>query len=73
MSNEDHVEFYQETVTPHQDEETGLRDWRWRVKAGNGEIVASGEGYTRREDAERGFRAAARSMSVAYVAYMSGS
>ena len=29
-------------------------EWRWRVKAPNGEIIAdSGEGYTRREDAER--------------------
>jgi uncharacterized protein YegP (UPF0339 family) len=34
-------------------------EWRWRVKADNGEVVAVGEGYTRREDAERGLRAAA--------------
>jgi uncharacterized protein YegP (UPF0339 family) len=31
-------------------------DYRWRLKAGNGEIVASGEGYTRMADAERGAR-----------------
>lgn len=24
--------------------------WRWRAKAGNGEIVASGESYERRAD-----------------------
>lgn len=26
---------------------------RWRMKAANGEIVATGEGFTRAEDAER--------------------
>lgn len=30
-------------------------EWRFRVKGLNGEIVATGEGYTRREDALRGF------------------
>ena len=40
----------------------GQSDWRWRVRADNGEIVASGEGYTRREDAERGYRAARDAM-----------
>lgn len=24
--------------------------WRWRLKAGNGEIIASGEGYHNRAD-----------------------
>ena len=29
--------------------------WRWRLRARNGEIVAeSGEGYVRREDCEHG-------------------
>lgn len=28
-------------------------EWRWNCKAGNGEITQQGEGYTRREDAER--------------------
>lgn len=27
--------------------------WRWRAQAGNNEIVAQGEAYTRKEDAER--------------------
>lgn len=27
--------------------------WRWRRKAGNGEIIASGEAHTRRPDARR--------------------
>jgi uncharacterized protein YegP (UPF0339 family) len=30
-------------------------EWRWRLRARNGEVVAeSGEGYTRREDCEHG-------------------
>jgi hypothetical protein len=30
--------------------------WRWRLKAGNGEIVATGEAHTREQDAERAAR-----------------
>jgi hypothetical protein len=30
-------------------------EWSWRLKAGNGEIVAVGEGYSNRTDALRGF------------------
>jgi uncharacterized protein len=26
-------------------------EWRWRLKAGNGEIIASGESYKNRQDA----------------------
>ena len=29
-------------------------EWRWRVRAENGEIVAEGESYTRKHDALRG-------------------
>lgn len=43
---------------------TGKRGWRWRVRAGNGEIVATGESYTRREDAVRGFHDAAEAFRV---------
>ena len=32
--------------------------WRWRLTAANGEIVATGEGYTSQRDAQRGFTAA---------------
>lgn len=42
------------------------REWRWRVRSGNGEIVATGEGYTREEDARRGFRDAAHAMFKAF-------
>lgn len=30
-------------------------EWRFRVKGRNGEIVATSEGYTRKDDAKRGF------------------
>ena len=26
------------------------KEWRWRLKAANGEIIASGEGYTNKKD-----------------------
>jgi len=42
--NESRIETYED--------EAG--EWRWRLVAGNGEVVAHGEGYTRREDAQRG-------------------
>lgn len=39
--------------------------WYWRVKAKNGQIIATGgEGYTRRFSAQRGFR---RFMSLRVV------
>lgn len=41
----------------YQDEEG---QWRFRVKGTNGEIVATGEGYTRPADAERGLSALRR-------------
>lgn len=31
--------------------------WRWRLKSANGEIVASGEGYTRKQGALAGVKA----------------
>lgn len=43
-TNVDHVEVY----FSEQDQQ-----WRWHAKAGNGEIVAQGEGHDRAEDAER--------------------
>lgn len=30
----------------------GADGWRWQAKGGNGEILASGEAYVRRRDAE---------------------
>ena len=32
-----------------------IGQWRWRLRAANGEVIAeSGEGYTRRADCEHG-------------------
>lgn len=39
------VEFYED--------EAG--EWRWRVKGGNGEPVATGEGHSSERDAKRAF------------------
>ena len=33
--------------------------WRWRLKAANGRIVATGEAHSRKRDAERAIRTAA--------------
>jgi hypothetical protein len=54
------VEVYESGYRPEMPEGMEPReDWRWRLKAGNGEIVASGEGYTAERDARRGFSAVA--------------
>jgi uncharacterized protein YegP (UPF0339 family) len=42
-------------------------DWRWRVQAANGEIVATGEGFTRRRDAKRGFEDMASTVRRAWL------
>ena len=55
-----HVEFYQEESNEGEEGQ-----WRWRVKAGNGEIVATGEGHTRKEDARRAFETACSTMQAA--------
>jgi hypothetical protein len=36
--------------------EDAAGEFRWRVKAGNGEIVATGEGHPRRDGARRGLK-----------------
>lgn len=46
-------------LTPHADDvgeiyQRADDDWGFRIKAGNGEQIGGGEGYTRQEDAERG-------------------
>jgi uncharacterized protein YegP (UPF0339 family) len=43
----------------------------WRLKAGNHEIVTSSEGYTRAEDAVRGFRTMAECASQALIDHLS--
>lgn len=42
-------------------------EWRWRLKARNGEIVAQGEGYKTRAGAERGAEALRRAAMQAKV------
>lgn len=32
--------------------------WRWRLQGANGEIIAIGEAYTRKADAQRGLQTA---------------
>ena len=61
-------EFFDEDLTLP----AGKKEWRWRVKAGNGEIVASGEGYTTERDAHRGFLAAFEAMRKAAEAGWAG-
>jgi uncharacterized protein YegP (UPF0339 family) len=46
----------------------GKDGWRWRIKAANGEVVATGESHTRKEDAER---ALATVLELAHQAYVS--
>ncbi len=50
-------------MTEHRPQVTYYRDevggWRWHLRGGNGEIVATGESHTRREDAERAFEGVA--------------
>lgn len=42
-------------------------EWRWRLKASNGEVIASGEGYKTRHGAERGTEALRRAAKLAKV------
>ncbi len=49
--NEARFEVYESTKTS---------DWRWRLRAKNGEIVAQGEGYRDKNDAFRGIAAVKR-------------
>lgn len=42
-------------------------EWRWRLKASNGKIVASGEGYKRKQGAQAGVRAHRRAAVTARV------
>jgi len=43
-------------------------EWRWRLRARNGEVVAeSGEGYKRREDCEHGINLVRQSTEAKIV------
>ncbi|HPR09443.1 YegP family protein [Candidatus Saccharibacteria bacterium] len=43
------------------------KGWRWRLKAGNGEVVATGEEYTTKDGAMRGCEAVARAAGSADI------
>lgn len=57
------IEVYREVTKPGIDNAAITvreeADYRWRLKADNGEIIASGEGFTTHHDARRGFGAVA--------------
>lgn len=42
----------------------GRKRWRWRYVAGNGEIVASGESYSRKVDCEHAVKLMRQSASA---------
>lgn len=42
-------------------------EWRWRLKASNGQVVASGEGYKTQAGAKRGCEALQRAAKLAKV------
>lgn len=41
--------------------------WRWRLKAGNGEVVAVGEEYTSKDGAKRGCEAVVKAANEAEI------
>ena len=56
------VEFYQDVQG----------DWRWRLYADNGEIVASGEAHESERDAQRAFERAVEIGSLSLVDMQEG-
>ncbi len=47
------------------------RQWNWRVKAGNNEIIATGEGYNNLTDAEATVRLLQNDLVRAIMKYLS--
>lgn len=43
------------------------KDWRWHLKAGNGEIIAQGEGYTSKSGVQRGIETMRTAAVIASV------
>lgn len=57
------VEVYETSRFPlFQDSNKSLTEWRFRIRAVNGEIVAQSEGYTTKAAAEKGVRALRRAL-----------
>lgn len=60
MSGQAHFEYYESR--PPESESTpfdGEPEWRWRLRAANGEVVASGEGYASKGGVLEGIQAVA--------------
>ena len=57
MSRDAKYEYYQ----------SPCGDWYWHLKAANGKIVASGEGYTRKRDVLSGIKAHRRAAKTERV------
>jgi uncharacterized protein YegP (UPF0339 family) len=53
--NRTRVEFYEASRDDVADPALAKPEWRWRLRAANGEIVASGEGHASERDARRAF------------------
>jgi uncharacterized protein len=48
----------------------GGGDWRWRLKAANGEVVASGDGYASRSLCERAFHQIKQEVAAAPINFV---
>jgi hypothetical protein len=72
MSAHAHVEFYsaERRQVSEEGEVSEWTEWRWRVKAGNNEIVASGEAHTSERDAKRAFLDMRDAVNLAYLDFM---
>lgn len=55
------IEIYESKAIPG--------EWRWRVIAGNGEIIASGEGYASKQAVVNGVDALRRAVALAGNVY----
>ena len=58
-----HFEIYESSASTDQ-------DWRWRLKGGNGEIVASGEGYVSKANVERAIVRLKEDVATAPIRYL---
>lgn len=45
----------------------GASDWRFRLKSGNGEVVATGQGYSSKDGAKQGCAAVQKAAADAKV------
>jgi uncharacterized protein YegP (UPF0339 family) len=50
--------------------EDGNGEYRFRLKAGNGEVIAIGEGYSSRSACENGVESVQRNAPVARIVYL---